>query len=101
MAFRNPGEPASRPFCYPALAAAQVVGAGSTQAVGPTLITIIAANKGASAANLTVTDNSGEIGSLQIPAGDTETIFSEPGITFVGQLTVTPSAALDVTVVVV
>jgi hypothetical protein len=96
VAFRQPGEPAARPFCYPALAAAQIVPTASQ-----TLLAVYAANKSGSVANLTVSDANGEIGSVQVAANSTQTLFGEPGVQFVGALTVTPSAALDVTVVVV
>ena len=60
---------------------------------------IIATNNGASATTMTITDGSTEIGTLAVPANSTEH-FPIPscGLHIDGGLTVTPAAALDVTI---
>jgi hypothetical protein len=95
MAFRQPGEPAARPAFFP--------GATTPQSVPTTsnlLVIVIGNNEGASAATLTVADSVGPIGKITIPPNSSEQIFGEPGVSVRGPITVTPSAALDITVVV-
>ena len=81
---RNPGEPAGRPHFFAALSAAQAVGPAS----GDVLFLVIAANQGGSVANLAVTDGTGLITSLQVPAGDTRYFTGgQSGAKYLGQLT--------------
>jgi hypothetical protein len=95
VAFRQPGEPASRPAFFAAATSAQTV-----QTTSNLLIIVIANNEGAAAATLTVADSVGPIGKITIPPNSSEQIFGEPGVSVRGPITVTPSAALDITVVV-
>ncbi len=92
-ATRASWEPARGKTFYPALVATKTVFSGSQIVHG-----IIATNKGASATTLAIFENGGQVGTLGVPAGATAE-FPTPssGILF-SDLSVTPAAALDVTV---
>ncbi|MGD0052330.1 MAG: hypothetical protein ABSD03_11025 [Vulcanimicrobiaceae bacterium] len=98
MAFRQAGEPAGRPLCYPGL--------NGTQTFTPpsgTIIQIFAANKSSSTvATLTVSDSVGQIGSLVVPVNDTRDLFGDPGVTVTqgSVVTLVTAEALDITVVI-
>ncbi|TAM90624.1 hypothetical protein EPN42_05635 [bacterium] len=95
MFTRSPGQPSQRPFYYPALAAAQNVGGVN----GGILLGLYATNEGASTAYLTVADSNGTLYKIAVPAGQTVPIRGvSDGREYSGQLSITPSAALDVTV---
>ena len=94
MASRVPGTASKRPFYYPALAAAQNV----DDALGGMLLEVSATNEGGAVAYITVADAAGVLRKMAVPPADTREWRPIDGAAFTGQLTVTPSAALDVTV---
>lgn len=96
MAFRQAGEPASRPIFNAGISSATPVG----PAVGGVLYVVRVANKSASPLNCTVSDSTAQFDSIEVPANDTKSAtYGATGAKYTGQLSVTPSAAADVTVV--
>lgn len=94
MPSRTPGTSSKRPFYYSALNGAQNVG---TEADGQ-LLEVSATNEGGAVAYVTVSDANGNLRKIAVPPADTREWRPIDGAAFVGQLSVTTTAALDVTV---
>jgi|SRR5579872_2082383 len=96
MFTRSPGQPSQRPSYFSALAAQQNVGAAN----GGILLGVYATNEAASGvAYLSVADATGTLYKIAVPAQTTVPIRSlNDGRIYNGQLSVTPTSALDVTV---
>lgn len=86
-------EPAHVKYFYAGLAAAQSVLANAA-----IVHAIVGTNKGASTVTMMITENGTQIGTLSVPANATAAFPVPSSGVQVQQLSVTPSAALDVTV---
>lgn len=95
MFTRSSGQPSRRPFYYAALSGAQNVDSAN----GGILLGAMATNEGAAAAFLLIADASGNLFNLAVPPKQSQTLQPLPdGVAYLGQLVITASAALDVTV---
>ncbi len=90
---RQSWEPARVPYFYAGLAAAQDV-----VTIEKIVHAIVATNKGASATTMAITANGVQIGTLGIGIGQTAAFPLPSSGLLVQSLSVTPAAALDVTV---
>ena len=94
---RIPGVPSKRPFYFGALNGAQNVDNVAPDA-GGCLLEVSANNGTGGALTVTVADGTGTLRKFTVPANGNWEWRPIDGATYYGQLTVTTSGALDVTV---
>ena len=92
-ATRRDWEPARTPYFFPALATGQTVFSGEH-----IVHAIVATNLGAAETTMAVFANGSQIGTVAVPAGETAQLTVPASGLLVRALSVTPAAALDVTV---